>query len=69
MVRLAAFFGNRIADEEKRHAFLLCFADAYEKHCLDMAKTAEELLLSAKNDAVDLTHDYAELEPQVAAKF
>ena len=59
MVRLAAFFGNRIGDKRRRKAFLRHFARAYEERCTEMAETSKELLTAMANDEVDLTHDYS----------
>lgn len=44
MVRLGAFFGNRIADDDLRHAFIDHFLTHYEERCRAMADEAQALL-------------------------
>jgi len=44
MVRLGAFFGNRIADDELRRAYIDHFLTHYEERCAFMADEAEALL-------------------------
>lgn len=44
MIRLGAFFGNRMADDGLRRAFIDHFLTHYEERCLTMANEAKDLL-------------------------
>lgn len=44
MIRLGAYFGTRIRDEESRQVFLDAFLDHYRERCLEMADTAKDVL-------------------------
>ena len=50
MVRLGAFFGNRIADDQVRRRFIEHFLTHYEERCLAMVREAESLLKSVRED-------------------
>ena len=47
MLRLGAFFGTRIADPQRRVAFLAAFAEAYRQRCVAMAEQSQRLLAAA----------------------
>lgn len=52
MLRLGAFFGTRIDDPTRRHAYLAPFAEAYRARCVEMAKQAHDLFAGAARGEV-----------------
>lgn len=52
MLRLGAFFGNRLAEPARRAAFLAAFAEAYRLRCVEMAEESHRLLAAAARGEV-----------------
>lgn len=50
MVRMGAFFGNRLNDEAARAGFVAAFLDEYEERCMTMIDEARELLCEIEAD-------------------
>jgi hypothetical protein len=50
MLRLASFFGSRIADEAARQAFFAFFIEAYRERCVALADMAKEFLETIEAD-------------------
>lgn len=49
MLRLGAFYGNRLPDEVERQSYFHHFLDCYRTKCVAMAETAKEILCSVRD--------------------
>ncbi|MBK8908788.1 MAG: motility associated factor glycosyltransferase family protein [Rhodospirillales bacterium] len=50
MLRIGAFYGNRIADEDDRRAYIRHFIPCYRARCAEMAEIARAFLTAIRDD-------------------